>query len=1049
MAANDDAGLYIPLEADPQKLEAGLKRALTSLKKTEAGMVGMAEKVEKSLNKMFNTGASASAGNKYSSLMRKAAQVTNKFASANVLAGAEIKRLQAARDKGLLSQKLYNQALQEQKDKMFAASAQGRELVRVEAEKNAALARGVSVTKSVRTATEKYEIELRELKGLLKTGAISQETYNRAISRAKIAHGGAAAAAQVQTGVYARLAMQVKGLSLGYYALGAVMTAVFAASGVKNHLDGYSSIQSKLKLIVGEHGNVNEAMRKNFELAKDTYSSFDSTVDAYARISRSVKQLNKSETERFQVVSNINKALSINGSTAEQAKASIMQLGQALASDRFGGDEYKSVSENGQRVIQAIADGLDVSIGKLREMSIAGELTSNTVFNALLSQTQKLNTEFENIAKRIDQSMVGVTGSMTLTIGKLDEIYGISGKVVAGFDSMAAAIEAVPEYLTAIELAAGAAAGIIGGGLVAALYSVSVAALASPLAPFVLAAGALGLALAALNAALSDTEGLSYSLSNADISLANTTSIATKAQYGLTKALRARGREMAALDLVNAGSLALEAKGLQAKAQKEFDFKKGHHRGGAEGMKRFKIELDAANKLVNKSIAQQKQAIKNYNKIENAKIIDFSTGSSNAGGGVAELAKKQASEVVTILKSIETPIQKLEVQGKKLKVLLDAGKLNKSDYKKALQLSVDTYHQDVKNAEHRTKGYQLQQEANGLLLANLTDSQRLEKSIAKINELKLAGKLTDEQAASLIAGEKTRAVEKTGGGGGSASTLAANDNEAMTVIGEYGSAADKARVAALGYGQELEKINGLLVAGKIDQDTYAAAVAGIESVYEKAKLAATDYGQVVSTIMDSVKGTLKSVFSEIFKNGKITMSSLVDMVNNAMSSIFDKVMGMAIDGMFSAFGFSSGGSVGLAKGGIVQSFATGGMVRGAGTSISDSIPARLSKGEFVINANATAQHRALLEQINSGNGVALARGGMVGGGAANNNSAAVAVSVNVQVINSVSDVVEVKQRRNNKGDVLIELSRRVAGQIAKDEYDGIGPISGAIMANQA
>jgi TP901 family phage tail tape measure protein len=46
--------------------------------------------------------------------------------------------------------------------------------------------------------------------------------------------------------------------------------------------------------------------------------------------------------------------------------------------------------------------------------------------------------------------------------------------------------------------------------------------------------------------------------------------------------------------------------------------------------------------------------------------------------------------------------------------------------------------------------------------------------------------------------------------------------------------------------------------------------------------------------------------------------------------------------------------------------ATGGYVRGQGTATSDSIPAMLSNGEYVINAQATAKNKALLDSINAG-----------------------------------------------------------------------------------
>jgi hypothetical protein len=54
----------------------------------------------------------------------------------------------------------------------------------------------------------------------------------------------------------------------------------------------------------------------------------------------------------------------------------------------------------------------------------------------------------------------------------------------------------------------------------------------------------------------------------------------------------------------------------------------------------------------------------------------------------------------------------------------------------------------------------------------------------------------------------------------------------------------------------------------------------------------------------------------------------------------------------------------------IKKFALGGFVSGAGTARSDSIPAMLSNGEFVVNSRATAENRSLLEAINANKSVA-------------------------------------------------------------------------------
>jgi hypothetical protein len=60
-----------------------------------------------------------------------------------------------------------------------------------------------------------------------------------------------------------------------------------------------------------------------------------------------------------------------------------------------------------------------------------------------------------------------------------------------------------------------------------------------------------------------------------------------------------------------------------------------------------------------------------------------------------------------------------------------------------------------------------------------------------------------------------------------------------------------------------------------------------------------------------------------------------------------------------------GSTGGFVEEGAIKA-AMGGLIRGVGTSTSDSIPAFLSNGEYVINARSTARYKPLLDAINSG-----------------------------------------------------------------------------------
>lgn len=80
-------------------------------------------------------------------------------------------------------------------------------------------------------------------------------------------------------------------------------------------------------------------------------------------------------------------------------------------------------------------------------------------------------------------------------------------------------------------------------------------------------------------------------------------------------------------------------------------------------------------------------------------------------------------------------------------------------------------------------------------------------------------------------------------------------------------------------------------------------------------------------------------------------------------------------------------------------YASGGMVGGYGSGTSDSVSARLSKGESVINARSTSMFQPLLSAMNvAGGGVGFARGGVAGGSSIPTNASAFMSPVKTYVV---------------------------------------------------
>jgi hypothetical protein len=161
---------------------------------------------------------------------------------------------------------------------------------------------------------------------------------------------------------------------------------------------------------------------------------------------------------------------------------------------------------------------------------------------------------------------------------------------------------------------------------------------------------------------------------------------------------------------------------------------------------------------------------------------------------------------------------------------------------------------------------------------------------------------------------------------------------------------------------------------KIDQT--ATAYANAKEKLKEAQKAQEEF----KAASQEVASTLGDAFKSMAVDGEKFNKVLKNILKSLESKLIDKIFSQAISG--------SNGSGGLfgallnpgsfASIGKTFGFASGGHVAGPGTATSDSIPAMLSSGEFVVNAGAVRGNRALLEALNSGRALKFASGGIVG-----------------------------------------------------------------------
>lgn len=188
---------------------------------------------------------------------------------------------------------------------------------------------------------------------------------------------------------------------------------------------------------------------------------------------------------------------------------------------------------------------------------------------------------------------------------------------------------------------------------------------------------------------------------------------------------------------------------------------------------------------------------------------------------------------------------------------------------------------------------------------------------------------------------------------------------------------------------------------------------------------------------------MEDAFATFVTTGKISFSSLATSV---ISDIARMQARAAISGLFSYaesalgsyFGDSSAASAGAASYGF--HLATGGYVAGPGTSTSDSIPAMLSDGEYVMKADAVNRiGRANLDAANSGRVVngwqRFAQGGYVGN-AASTSTAGRGGDLTIAPQITIEGGSDANANQKNAGDLDRKITAAIRTVVANERKQG-------------
>ena len=274
---------------------------------------------------------------------------------------------------------------------------------------------GVNRAREATTAIQKLEQQFRLLKasGTLTANelAIAQRNYTNQVEEARRA---GAPEWRATKGASSRLS----GVSLGQYAglAGAGLAATQTFRAYVQAADSVQNMNAQLRLATSSQEEFNRAQEITREIATTNMVPLEDTVKLYARLNVPLKAMGRSQEDTGRVIDIVAKSLRISGATAAKPRQQSSSF-RRLSVQAYSGEEFNAVSENSQRLLKALADGMKVPVQSLRDMAAEGKLTASVIVDALLPQWQRLTDEAQQLPQTVGGQFVVLKDRINLALG--------------------------------------------------------------------------------------------------------------------------------------------------------------------------------------------------------------------------------------------------------------------------------------------------------------------------------------------------------------------------------------------------------------------------------------------------------------------------------------------------------------------------------------------------------------------------------------------------------------------------------------------------------
>lgn len=233
-----------------------------------------------------------------------------------------------------------------------------------------------------------------------------------------------------------RMASQTAKSASSFASFAKAVTGALSIHQVISYADGWTDLQNRLKLVTKSTQELNKATNDVYTIAQKTYQSLDATAQVYQRFSDNAERLGINQQKVAELTETVSKAVSLSGTSAAAAATGLTQFGQALAAGQLRGQDLNSVIEQIPGLAQAIAEGMGISMGELKQKAQDGETSIDKIIESLERVKASVDQKFATSVTTVSQSFTNLQSAMTKFIGEANQSTGATQLLNTGLSAL-------------------------------------------------------------------------------------------------------------------------------------------------------------------------------------------------------------------------------------------------------------------------------------------------------------------------------------------------------------------------------------------------------------------------------------------------------------------------------------------------------------------------------------------------------------------------------------------------------------------------------------